>query len=47
MQSQTQMEMELRQRRGEEHGEQLAKNIFVITMLGAVGFLFACATVMF
>lgn len=31
----------------EEHAELLGKNIFVITMVGAVGFFAACFWVMF
>lgn len=31
----------------EEHSELLAKNIFAVTMVGAVGFFAACFWVMF
>ena len=31
----------------EAHAERLTKNVFAITMLGALGFFVACAMVMF
>lgn len=42
------MELEsVREQREEKHAELLARNVFWVIMLGAVGFVTMCATVIF